>query len=85
MTDVVSTLRDTNMRKRRERILHAARTLIATDGFEALNVRALAAAAGVTVPTLYNLIGRKEAIVVASLPAASGNSTVAIRDYRSSR
>ncbi len=59
MTDVVSTLRDTNMRKRRERILHAARTLIATDGFEALNVRALAAAAG--------------------------NSTVAIRDYRSSR
>lgn len=65
MTDVVSTLRDTNMRKRRERILHAARTLIAADGFEALNVRALAAAAGVTVPTLYNLIGRKEAIVVA--------------------
>lgn len=65
MTDIVSTLRDTNMARRRERILHAARTLIAAEGFEALNVRALAAAAGVTVPTLYNLIGRKEAIVVA--------------------
>lgn len=65
MTGEISTLRDANMHKRRERILHEARTLIAAEGFEALNVRALAAAAGVTVPTLYNLIGRKEAIIVA--------------------
>lgn len=41
--------------------------MIAEHGYDALSTRALAKAAGVTQPTLYNLIGSKEAIVKALL------------------
>lgn len=51
-----------NMQKRRDRILTEARRVIAEGGFDALSTRALAKAAGVTAPTLYNLIGSKEEI-----------------------
>ena len=54
-----------NMQKRRDRILTEARRIIAEDGFEAFNTRDLAKAAGVTAPTLYNLIGNKEQILIA--------------------
>ena len=57
--------RSLNMQKRRNRILSEARRLIAEGGYEALNTRALAKAAGVTAPTLYNLIGNKEEILKA--------------------
>lgn len=49
---------------RRARILHQARVLIGRDGFEGLSVRKLAAAAGVTVPTIYNLIGGKDVLLL---------------------
>lgn len=65
MTRPDTSLREFNMAKRRSRILHEARQLITRGGFEALNLRALASAAEVTVPTIYNLIGNKEALVVA--------------------
>ena len=58
-------LREFNMAKRRSRILHEARRLITGGGFDTFNLRALASAAEVTVPTIYNLIGNKEAIVTA--------------------
>ncbi|MFT4583250.1 MAG: AcrR family transcriptional regulator [Gammaproteobacteria bacterium] len=58
-------LREFNMAKRRDRILHEARKFVAHGGFETLNLRALASAAEVTVPTIYNLVGNKEAIVLA--------------------
>ncbi|GAA5315346.1 MAG: hypothetical protein AseanaTS_05510 [Candidatus Pelagadaptatus aseana] len=51
------------MEKRRERILSEARAIIAQQGFDALNIRDLAESAGVTVPTIYNLIGNKEALL----------------------
>jgi AcrR family transcriptional regulator len=51
------------MQRRRERILTQARSIIAERGFESFNVRDLARAAEVTVPTLYNLIGNKSAIL----------------------
>ncbi|MEQ8660092.1 MAG: TetR/AcrR family transcriptional regulator [Gammaproteobacteria bacterium] len=53
------------MHKRRTRLLAEARRLLARGGFEALNLRDLAQAAGVTVPTIYNLIGRKEDVLLA--------------------
>lgn len=59
------TLRARNMRKRRERLLAEARQLLAHGGFEALNLRDLARRADVTVPTIYNLIGRKEDVLLA--------------------
>ena len=49
-----------NMEKRRQRILSAARAMLARDGVDGLTVRKLAAEAGITVPTIYNLIGNKQ-------------------------
>ena len=54
-----------NMQKRRARILAEARGLLARGGFEAMNLRDLARLAAVTVPTIYNLIGNKEEVIVA--------------------
>ncbi len=45
---------------RRRRIIAEAQRLIGRDGFDALSLRKLAAAADVTVPTIYNLVGSKE-------------------------
>ena len=64
MNEPVS-LRAHNMQKRRARILREARTLLARGGYEAMNLRELARLAEVTVPTIYNLIGNKEEVVVA--------------------
>lgn len=58
-------LRRRNMDLRRARILEAARRIIHDSGLEALSVRALATAAEVTVPTLYNLIGSRDDILSA--------------------
>lgn len=55
------------MTRRRDRILDAARELIADQGYENLTMRALAQASGVTVPTIYNLIGNKEAVLGATI------------------
>ncbi|MEE2929250.1 MAG: TetR/AcrR family transcriptional regulator [Pseudomonadota bacterium] len=55
--------RSKNMAKRRETILREARSLIADEGFEALKIRDLAARAGLTVPTIYNLVGGKNEIL----------------------
>jgi AcrR family transcriptional regulator len=64
------------MAERRQRILGAARRLVAERGYEALTMRELAQVSRVTVPTLYNLIGGK---AVLSAPwrqtrASSGRS-----------
>ena len=52
-----------NKEKRRQRILFEARRVLTHDGYEALTTRGLAKAAGVTQPTLYNLIGSKDDIL----------------------
>ena len=53
------------MEKRRERIVSEARNLLAEGGFHQLNLRNIAQAAEVTVPTIYNLIGNKAALLQA--------------------
>lgn len=55
--------REINKQRRRERILAVARRTLAEGGYRALNIRALAKDAGVTQPTLYNLIGNKDQII----------------------
>lgn len=62
-TNHVSETRTRNMEKRRQRILEAARAIIIDQGIDGLTTRGLAKAAGVTAPTLYNLIGGKEEIL----------------------
>ncbi len=56
-------LRTEQKEERRDRILEAARQLIATKGYEALTMRDLAESSGVSVPTLYNLCGPKDQLL----------------------
>lgn len=62
MTDVAVTLETKS--DRRARILTQARMLLSVEGFEGLSLRKLAARAGLTVPTIYNLVGGKEQILL---------------------
>lgn len=56
--------RQVNKEKRRRRILDAARDILVAKGYEALNSRDLAKAAGVTTPTLYKLVGTKTEVLI---------------------
>lgn len=51
------------MHERRERILAATRDLLAERGYAAVTVRELASRSGVSVPTLYNRFGGKDALI----------------------
>lgn len=62
--------REKSIADRKQRILEAARSIIATDGFDALTTRGIAEMAGVTPPTLYNLVGDKTAIISAMAAAS---------------
>ena len=59
--------REAGKAERRRRIIHAARDLIRETGNAGLSMRALAAKAGVSLATPYNLFGSKRAIVLAVL------------------
>ena len=65
MTGEVLSTRETNMQLRRDRILDGARRLLAERGYEGFSNNDLCKAAGVTAPTLYNLIGGKDEILIA--------------------
>lgn len=58
---------DRQMAQRREQILEAARSVIERDGYAGLSMRSLATRSGVTVPTIYNLVGNKEAVLLAAV------------------
>jgi AcrR family transcriptional regulator len=59
--------REAGKSERRRRIIEAARGLIRETGNPGLSMRALAARAGVSLATPYNLFGSKRAIVLAVL------------------
>lgn len=82
MNAPVASVRARSMQQRRDRILAAARQLIARGGFEALNLRALANAAEVTVPTIYNLVGNKEELVVALFDEALSEIEQRVSSHR---
>ncbi len=63
-------LREINCDVRRKRILEAARKLIARGGMQALSMRKLAAEAGLSVTTLYNLYGVRAEILHALIDDA---------------
>lgn len=64
--------------ERRARILAAARKLVAERGYDGLTMRDLARAARVSVPTLYNLFGGKDAILVAELEASASRMAASV-------
>jgi AcrR family transcriptional regulator len=66
-------LLDQQMAERRERILEAARGIIGAHGYEGLTMRELAEASRVTVPTIYNLVGSKEQVLLAAVEQTTGD------------
>lgn len=70
------------MQRRRERILAAAREIIAERGYDGLTMRELATAGRVTVPTVYNLIGGKEAVLFAAVEEQTARFVRAIESSR---
>jgi AcrR family transcriptional regulator len=58
-----SATRAVNKQRRKERILDCARQIIATQGYDALTLSQLATDAGVTVPTIHNLLGKKSQLI----------------------
>lgn len=62
--------RAVGMHDRRRRIVEAARALIRETGSTGMSMRALAARAGVSLATPYNLFGSKNAIILAVLKDA---------------
>ena len=57
--------RQENKARRMERILSEARNLIAEEGFDALTISEVAARSQVTIPTVHNLFGKKNDLVLA--------------------
>src|SRR5262245_6474359 len=70
---------DEHKAERRARIGKAARQLIAERGYEGLTMRDLAQKARVAVPTLYNLFGSKDAILIAELEAHANHVASQLR------
>ena len=64
------TLRAIHTEARRQRIIEAARKLIAAGGLPALSMRKLGSEAGVSVTTLYNLFGNSDGILNALIDDA---------------
>lgn len=66
----------------RRRIIEAARGMLLRDGYHAMSVSALAAAAGVSAQTVYNAVGGKAAVVKAvyDVLLAGDDHPVAMQD-----
>jgi TetR/AcrR family transcriptional repressor of mexJK operon len=60
-------LLDEYRRARRSQILVAARRMIVERGYEAVTIRDLASECGVSVPTLYNQFGGKDALLAEAI------------------
>ncbi len=78
-----SDTRSINKQRRRDAILGEAQRVIGDEGFDALNLRALADAASVTVPTIYNLIGSKDAVLMALVERAVVRIEEQLEDFES--
>ena len=60
-----NTTRQANKELRKQRILEEARNLIASKGFESFTLSELASKAGVSIPTIHNLFGKKQEVLEA--------------------
>ena len=64
-TPLTDSVRESAKNERRQRILDAARDILRESGHQELSIRTLAVRANVTTPTIYNLIGSKQDILLA--------------------
>ncbi|MFP5489659.1 MAG: TetR/AcrR family transcriptional regulator, partial [Acidimicrobiia bacterium] len=59
------TIRERGKQDRRDRITDAALAILLDAGLDALSMQAISERAGVSVPTVYNLVGNKDDVIVA--------------------
>ena len=77
--------REANVAARKRRILDSARTLLKESGPDGLSMRKLAKDAGLSVTTLYNLLGSREAILQALIRDSDQRLEAATPDDRAAR
>ncbi len=65
----------------RRRLLDAARELATADGYDAVTVRTVAAAAGVSAPTAYQYFTSKDHVLVDVLVDLVGDTTGSLADH----
>lgn len=65
MTQAEPGLRSRKKAKRRDEIIAAARTLFAKQGIDATTMADIAAAAGISTPTVFNYFGSKDGVLIA--------------------
>ncbi len=75
-----ASLREVNVQARRQRILQAARELLAQGGVAALSMRKLGEHAELSVNTLYNLVGSRDRILTALIEDAIERLAQVFRD-----
>jgi AcrR family transcriptional regulator len=63
----ISSIRERGKAERRRRVIEAAGSMVEAGGIEALSMRALSVESGVSVPTIYDLIGGRDAVLAAVL------------------
>ncbi|HXB89238.1 TetR/AcrR family transcriptional regulator [Mycobacterium sp.] len=81
----VEGLRDRGKRRRRERILECARELLGEGPAHSFTIQELAARAEVSIPTISNLIGNRDAIWAALADDAVGAIDYAALSHRDPR
>jgi AcrR family transcriptional regulator len=56
-------IRERGKAERRDRVVEAAREILTTEGVEGLSMRALSVQSGVSLPTIYSLIGGRDDVL----------------------
>lgn len=69
-------LRSRQKAKRRDEIIAAAQTLFETQGIDATTMADIAAAAGISTPTVFNYFGSKDGVLIALI----SEGTMAVRE-----
>jgi AcrR family transcriptional regulator len=73
-------LRDRKKAKRRDEIIVAARELFARQGIDATTMADIAAACGVSAPTVFNYFGSKDGILIALISEGTSEAREGDRD-----
>lgn len=73
-------LRDRKKAKRRDEIIAAARELFARQGIDTTTMTDIAAAAGISAPTVFNYFGSKDGILIALISEGTSEAREGDRD-----
>lgn len=73
-----ASIRERGKADRRSRIVDAATAILRAEGVDALSMRALSVEAGVSVPTIYSLVGGRDDVLAATLDQLGADFEAAV-------